>query len=64
MTHAMVAPLAILDPSFPMHLISNLLSAYQQPKVIDNALKKECELGYILGPHPYPFLYFRNRSGP
>ena len=60
----MVAPLAILDPSFPMHLISNLLSAYQQPKVIDNALKKECELGYILGPHPYPFLYFRNRSGP
>ena len=28
----------------------NLISAYQQPKVIDKALKKECEMGCILGP--------------
>ena len=33
---------------------SNLISAYQQPKVIDDALKKECEMGCILGPFESP----------
>ena len=32
------------------HSAKNLLSAYQQPSVIDAALHKECEAGRILGP--------------
>ena len=35
-------------------LANNLVSAYQQPEVIHNALKKECELGRILGPFESP----------
>ena len=35
-------------------LANNLVSAYQQPEVIDNTLKKECEVGRILGPFESP----------
>ena len=44
---------------------NNLISAYQQPKVIDEALKKECKMGRILGPFTLTqFLYIRTRFGP
>ena len=44
-------------------LANNLVSAYQQPEVIDNALKKECELGRILGPFESPPLPNFRTSG-
>ena len=49
MTYAMVAPLAIMD-----YLVKNLVSASQQPKVIDVTLAKECELRRILRPSENP----------
>ena len=45
------------------YLANNLLSAYQQPKVIDDTLKKECELGRILGPFESPPLPNFRTSG-
>ena len=44
-------------------LANNLVSAYQQPEVIGNALKKECELGRILGPFESPPLPNFRTSG-
>jgi len=35
-------------------LANNLISAYQQPEVIDATLEKECELGRTLGPFESP----------
>ena len=34
--------------------VANLVSAYQQPTIIDVTLAKECQLGRILGPCHYP----------
>ena len=48
----MVVLLAILD-QFSC-LANNLASICISPEVIDNALKKECELGRILGPFESP----------
>ena len=31
------------------HLANNVVSANQQPEVIDTTLEKECEVGHILG---------------
>ena len=43
------------EPQFS-YLAKNLVSASQQPKVIDSTLAKECELGRILGPFENPSL--------
>ena len=53
MTYAVVAPLAIMDHSFS-YLVKNLVSASQQPEVIDITLAKEYELRLILGPCENP----------
>ena len=44
-------------------MAKNLPSAYQQPEVIDTALKKECEAGRILGPFSTPPLSNFRTSG-
>ena len=45
------------------YLANNLVSAYQQPEVIDDTLKRECELGRILGPFESPPLPNFRTSG-
>ena len=49
-------------PQFSYHA-KNLLSAHQQPTVIDAALHKECQLGRILGPFRSPPLPNFRTSG-
>ena len=49
-------------PQFP-YLAKNLVSASQQPEVIDTTLAKECELGRILGPFENPPLPNFRTSG-
>ena len=45
------------------HCANNLVSAYQHPTTIDATLKKECQLGRILGPFQYPPLPNFRTSG-
>ena len=49
-------------PQFSYHA-NNLVSAYQQPEVIDATLKKKCQLGRILGPFQTPPLPNFQTSG-
>ena len=53
--------MAIKDHNF--HHANNLVSAYQQPEVIDATLKKKCQLGRILGPFQTPPLPNFQTSG-
>ena len=49
-------------PQFP-YCATNLVSAFQHPKVIDATLEKECQLGRILGPFQNPPLPNFRTSG-